>query len=36
LFGLRKVQNKKNREEKYKENFSYYEEKFFLANMRGK
>ena len=27
---------KKNKEEKWKENLSCYEEKFFLPNMRGK
>ena len=28
--------NEKNKEEKYKENLSCYEENFFLPNMRGK
>jgi len=36
LFGLRKVKRKKNREENCKENLSYYEEKIFLPNIRGK
>jgi len=34
IFGLMKV--KKNKEEKWKENLSCYEENFFLPNMRGK
>ena len=29
-------QKERNREEKYKENLSCYEENFFLPNMRGK
>ena len=29
-------QKKRNKEEKWKENLSCYEEKFFLPNMRGK
>jgi len=29
-------QKEKNREEKFNENLRYYEEKFFLTNMRGK
>jgi len=29
-------QEEKNREEKWKENLSCYEEKYFLSNMRGK
>jgi len=29
-------QKGKNRNEKYKENLSYYEEKFLLPNIRGK
>jgi len=36
LFSLRKVKRKKNREEKWKENLTCCEEKFFLPNMRAK
>jgi len=36
LFGLRKVNKKKNKEEKCKENLSCDEQKYFLPNMRGK
>ena len=36
LFCMRKVKRKKSKEEKGEENLFYYEEKFFLPNMRGK